>query len=359
MSQPDIGGSRPPHFAELARRLTTVYADLVASLAATDRFQAQLDALRDIFFVEVLRALSKRGIQKAIVARMFGIGPSTLFYRQKTAQSELARGLARRELYERAQAVLSVLPDALPDAHPSAKTHGVPFEELEEHFVSLRDLSPAGDDDGPEPITFRADELRSLLQTLVKEGLVRKSHKRWVRLGTLQVARPGLYDVGAVVFHLGPITVEEVAERLALGADEVRAHLDAYRERGLLIEGRDEEGGPTYQLTTFRFERGEDGSAEAGLYDHFATMCRVIAAKADGGSVGARPGEHHGGSTFTFYVPPGAPIGDEIKAFLDTSRTQLERWLDATSAYGPDRPENGPYERVTIYLGQAVARPEE
>ena len=60
-----------------------------------------------------------------------------------------------------------------------------------------------------------------------------------------------------------------------------------------------------------------------------------------------------GGTTFSFDLPVGHPLEDEVAGFLSRTRLQMEDWLERVRAVESEDIE-GPRRRVTIYAGQMV-----
>lgn len=343
---------RSAHFSELARRLTGLFGELVGSLCASDPFQAQIDLLRDVLFLSACAGMDRRGVQDTVQARMFGIAPSSYYERRGRARERLDRArVAHSDFLQRADAVLRFLPPATP------KGRAMTFDELATRFVHAED-DPASVRRGPN---FRPDELRSLLLQLTDAGLASTrtlgKRKHYARLRDIDMSRPGVYDVGVTLFREGPLTLPELAGRLFLLDEECLEHLEELRRRGLLRENVASGGQVAYGIRELHFRPGEPETAEAGIYDHFAVICRLMGDRAyRAGRPAPEPDspvrDTDGGSTYSFVVERGSPVASELREFLEATRAQLDAYSDATRRVEPPEDGRGDWEEVTIYVGQ-------
>jgi hypothetical protein len=95
---------------------------------------------------------------------------------------------------------------------------------------------------------------------------------------------------------------------------------------------------------------------EAAVYDHYHAVVGALCHKLRDSAQQATPGEHVGGSTYTFDLWAGHPFADEALALLSKLRSEaatLRRRIDDYNAqHGPERASASDPFRVVTYVGQ-------
>ncbi len=334
-----VAGSPILNFSQLVERLVPLIGELFATLACRDPLRMSFANLAESTLLDIVNQLRREGLSHEVIADSLGM--TVAGYRRKV-----------KKLAEIAQSRMETGQGG--DAGPRTE-----FEEI------YRFVAEVGADGTPVPYLdieafcedMSADRLTSALSFLVRYGLLSVTGQGVTRRYIL-VPRPspraaGYYDAVVLLYRSGPLTLPEMAARLALPEAVCAGYLERLRAEGSLEEHRGPGAGVRFRATRYHIPVDTPEGFEAALWDHFHTVIAAVCKKVRLTQYNAAPGELEGGATYSFDVPAGHPLLDEITAFLRKNREQLEVWLEAVRPFGA-APSQDRMERVTVYLGQMV-----
>jgi hypothetical protein len=305
-------------------RQTTV---LIAQLATTGGVRAPLAQIADRVFLDLSRELASQGLSRKVMADMFGMALRS--YRRRIRQLSESSTERGRTLWE---AVLDFL------------NHGkvVTREEVLRRFQRdddalvkgvLNDLCESG-------LVFRTGS--------AKEAAYRTATA--LELTELSARAEGLDElVWILVYREGPISVETLTARTALGSDALRQCLERLVESQRVEVGDD----GLFRSGSIMLPLGAHEGWEAAIFDHFQAVVRTICTRLMGTTEASAEAET-GGSTYTFRVWPGHPLADEVRSFLREFRERQSELRKRVDAYATQHPQPGNYDEVIIYGGQCV-----
>lgn len=310
---------------------------LIAQLATADGARAPLAHIANQVFYDLITELEAQGVRRKVVADMFGLALRS--YQKRVQRLAESRTDAGRSLWE---AVLQHL-----------SSHGVTTRlALLERFRH--------DDDAT---------VRGILQDLVESGLVFKTGSgertsyvaadRTESEDATAERSPGAASslVWLVVYRQGPLTLDELAERMRRVAPDELARLVA----ALVAEGRvqvatGEDGVARYQSRHLLAKDARAIGWETAVLDHFeavvTTLCRSLAKS---------PSDPHaraiGGSTYSFDLWPEHPHATEVLAGLARIRAETTALREKVTAWNEQHAAPDPQSafRVTFYAGQTVS----
>ena len=291
---------------------------LVARLAVSKTHRAPLRNVGDLFFLGMADELQRQGVGRKVAADLLGM--SLRAYQKRLQRVSVGARTTTPTLHQEVAAFL--------------KGRGaISREEIATRF-SRNDER------------VLASVLRDMVELGVMEMTTRGGAYRYRLVAPDEPAGEGLR-----VESEAAIDVEEMQlwAKLDEGSEPpVEAHdstLRALKERGL-VEGE----------TPQRLEipAGSEGSWEAAVWDHFATVARALAEKA---SDVPRTTEQIGGMTLSFDLHAEHPLYHDVVTLLDrtrqTSQALWRRIADGNES-APIAPENRI--KVRFYAGQHVSR---
>ena len=307
-------------------RQTTV---LIATLATTSGQRAQLAAVANVVFADLVRELRDQGLGNKVIADMFGLALRT--YHRKIARLSGSRTLQGRSLWE---AVLAHI----------QQQGAVSRSELVQRF--------ANDDEAT---------LHSVVADLVSSGLVeREGTEDTTRLRASRalveqdasLAPAALDAMVLVALHRGgPLSAAGVAALVPAAEAEIDASLVRLAADALIARV-----GERYSCETCVIQFGEAAGWEAAVFDHYQAMVSAIVTKLRAGKRRAELADKIGGSTFAFDVWDGHPLEAEILGYLRSMRErgiELRQRLEQYEATASP-PAGAKTRRVTAYVGQSV-----
>jgi hypothetical protein len=306
---------------------------LVAELATSGGLRAPLSHVAGQAFLELARELENQGVGKKVTADMFGMALRTYQRRtQRLAQSRTDRG---RSLWE------------------------ATLDFVEQSGVVRRDEILQ---------RFRHDDeasLRGVLRDLSESGLVfssgagsnlayraaTKDEVRSLRRGGDAVALEAF--VWSTVYREGPLGLDELATRTAIGAAELQPIL-----QGLIASGKLEQAGE--QLRSLELVLGFDDPAgwESSVLDHFTALVQTVVRKLSVDQRAKRQDEL-GGSTYHFELWRGHPFESEVLGELARFRQRMSALRSKLDDYNRAQPEQKPRLRVVAYYGQSTVEDED
>jgi hypothetical protein len=305
-------------------RQTTV---LIASLATASGQRAQLAALANQVFANLVRELREQGLGNKVIADMFGLALRT--YHRKLARLSTSQSEQGRSLWE---AVL---------AH------------IQQHGPLLRaDLLRrfARDDE----VT-----LHSVVLDLVESGLVRREGEDdAVRLSAVQAdvsatdkSNAWLDAMLRVALHrAGPTSLDGLAQLVPAAREELEAALARLAAEGL-VSAR----GGLFACETYVLGFGETKAWEGAVFDHYQAMVAALVSKLRSGPRRADLADSTGGSTFVYDLWEGHPLQEEVMGYLRSMRERGIALRRALQDHAEAAPEGAKPLRVTAYVGQSVA----
>lgn len=310
-------------------RQTTV---LIATLATTSGQRAQLAAVANVVFADLVRELREQGLGNKVIADMFGLALRT--YHRKLARLTASRTVQGRSLWE---AVLAHIQQQGPLLR----------SELLHRF--------ARDDEAT---------LHSVLADLVSSGLVEREGSDDAQRVQASRARsdsdpatgPAALDamILVAIHRSGPLTAAAVAEIVPAAAPEIEAALARLSTEKVITQSGDP---ASYDCESCVLQFGEAVGWEAAVFDHYQALVSAIVTKLQTGKRRADLADSIGGSTFVFDLWQGHPAEAEVLGFLRTVREQgmaLRRKVEQhNTAAGV--PPDAKARRVTAYVGQSVA----
>jgi hypothetical protein len=303
-------------------RQTTV---LIATLATSSGQRAQLAAVANAVWADLVRELREQGLGNKVIADMFGMALRT--YHRKVARMSGSRTLQGRSLWE---AVFGHI-----------QQHGpLSRGELLQRFV--RD----------DPAT-----LHSVIADLVSSGLVESEGdavSAQLEAANVEIERaPASIDslVLVTLHRHGPLNLAGVTEHVPAPFEA----LDAALQR-LVAERLITQTGDSYSCENCVIRFGEAAGWEAAVLDHYQALVAAIVTKLRSGKRKAELSDSIGGSTFVFDVWQGHPLEAEILGYLRSMREHgvaLRRAVEQ-HAVGVVPPAGAKLRRVTAYVGQSV-----
>jgi hypothetical protein len=303
-------------------RQTTV---LIATLATNSGQRAQLAAVANAVWADLVRELREQGLGNKVIADMFGMALRT--YHRKVARMSGSRTLQGRSLWE---AVLGHI-----------QQHGsVSRADVLQRFVR---------DD--------AATLHSVIVDLVSSGLVESDgdgESAQLRAAKIEVASASgsIDSLVLVTLHRhGPLDAAGVSAHVPAQAETIAAALHRLLAERLISLTSD-----SYSCENCVIPFGEAAGWEAAVLDHYQALVAAIVTKLRSGKRKSDLADSIGGSTFVFDVWQGHPLEAEILGYLRSMREHgvaLRRALEQ-HAVGIQPPPGAKLRRVTAYVGQSV-----
>ncbi|MCB9726913.1 MAG: winged helix-turn-helix domain-containing protein [Deltaproteobacteria bacterium] len=329
-------------FAGLVERIVPLMAELFATLAAQNPLRMYFADIAGKTLFDIVGVLRDQGISQEAIAASLGL----------TINGFRARMKKLGELY-RAPDPGASEPDDSPRtllervyAHIADRPDGESFARLEEAFAGLK-----------------TDTLKGLLHFLVVSGLLSVTGRGRTKTYAV-VTRPGAgaagyHDAVVLLYREGPLTLEQLAVRLARSEEQCREWLERLRATGRLAETTDEDGAPRYRATDYHIPMDTAEGYEAALWDHLAAVVRAICKKVRLGRPSAHLADLEGGLTFSFDLPEDHPLWAEVSPFLRRTRLQMEDWLARARELEPLHGQGRRWHKVTIYAGQTLQEVED
>ncbi|HET9932066.1 MAG TPA: hypothetical protein VFQ35_15290, partial [Polyangiaceae bacterium] len=141
-------------------------------------------------------------------------------------------------------------------------------------------------------------------------------------------------------------TTREVAERLALGDDQVEAALVSLEEDGRV---RRQDGRILAEALTIPV--GAHAGWEVAVFDHFRMVCVALATKLNRGEARAETTDTTGGQTLTFELDDEHPARAEVLGLLARLRAETNDLWQRVEDHNRAVPKVDRH-RVGFYMGQ-------
>jgi hypothetical protein len=308
-------------------RQTTV---LIASLATASGQRAQLAALANQVFADLVRELREQGLGNKVIADMFGLALRT--YHRKLARLTTSQTEQGRSLWEAV------------------------FTHIQQHGTLLRaDLLRrfARDDE---------TTLHSVLLDLVESGLVRRDGEgdaQSIEAVRVDAAIGGGNDqldamLRVALHRAGPTSRDALAQLVPATREALEAALARLTADGSVCA---REG--LFSCETYMLGFGEPKAWEGAVFDHYQAMVVALVSKLRSGARRADLADSTGGSTFVFDLWEGHPMQEEVLGYLRSMRERGMHLRRALDAHPESPPPNKKPMRVTAYVGQSVALEED
>lgn len=303
---------------------------LIAQLATAKGIRAPLSHVADRVFLDLANSIEAQGVPRKVAADMFGMALRSYQLKvQRLAESATERD---RSLWE---AIYDYIAD-----------QGV--VQRAEVLTEFRH------DDGAS--------VRSILNDLVETGLVFQTgtgRSRSYRAASdeevadMAVASAEESFPWVVWIHLyrgGAQTVDELADTLAVSADDVFEALEDLRARGRVSQ--DDQG--RFHCDQCLIPRDNQEGWDAAVIDHFRAVVVALSVKLRQMAEPTLPPETVGGSTYSFDVHDDHPYRDEVRDLLQDTRDRISELAAKVKDYNDEHGRDMIDEKVTFYFGQSV-----
>jgi hypothetical protein len=155
------------------------------------------------------------------------------------------------------------------------------------------------------------------------------------------------------IYRNGPITPEELRERLGVPAQELDIALARLQGQGR-VQLQEADGQTVLNSSHYLVPLGAPVGFEAALFDHYQAMVGAFCTKLDKNQR-ALPRDVVGGSTYSFDVWQGHPYQEEVYRQLGLQRQRITELWSQVNAYNREHRAGRPtYDKVTFYFGQNV-----
>jgi hypothetical protein len=328
-------------FSGLVERLVPKVAELFATLAAQDPLKMSFADVAGKTILDMVEVMSRDGISQEAIAA--GLGMTVGGFRNKLRRlreayrdpDQIGSGNSRpKTLLEQVYGFI--------DENYATAGNPVLYIKVADRFKRVPD-----------------ETLRALLRFLVQYGLLEvegRGRRRRYRSITLRRSEDvGLPELSVMLFREGPLTLTEIVTRMGRSEEEVLELIAELRDESTLTEEDDETGETVFRVHDYHLPVGLNAGYELAIWDHITAVLTAICKKVRVGQHEAQMQDRIGGTTFSFDVPIGHPIEDEIASFLGESRAKMERWLEQVREIEvTETDEETPRRRVTIYTGQML-----
>jgi predicted transcriptional regulator len=299
----------------------------IAQLATAGGVRAPLARVADDVFLGLTRELSAQGLEKKVIADMFGMGLRT--YHRRVQSLEQSKSFAGKTVWE---AVLEFV-----QQHEPVTTARIleRFAHDDTEIVSgvLNDLVQSG-------LAYRSGRAQSAVYRFANEADFLDPEGR---------EEANRYLVWLSAYRQGPITAEQISAQSHVSGESVQRALAE-----LIAEGKVLREGERYRSERFDVPCGAAKGWEAAVLDHYQALVSAVSMKLRGGARAAGTADTVGGSTWSLDVWPGHPLEAEAKSTLKRVRGELEGLRERIDAVNAGTPGAEPAEQVVVYLGQYV-----
>lgn len=324
------------NFSNLVERMVPLVAELFATLKANDPLRMDFADIAHKTLLDIVEVLNEEGLSNEVIAESLGMTISGFYKKIKELRSTYSTPSGGR------RAAPSLMERVYKHVHDNGSpTRPVSYNDLTDHFH----LVPA-------------DRLNAVLRFLVRYSLLSVAghgiYRQYRIVPRSEQAPAGYQDVVLMLYRDGPMSTEQLEQRLQLSDQELERHISRLRDNGRLEETTGDDSTPRYRATAYHIPVGTPEGFEAALWDHFSTMVRAMCKKVRLAKYGAAAADVVGGATASFEVPVDSPEYAEISGFLKDSRERLQAWFERVQPYIDDRDPGREYARVSVYVGQMV-----
>jgi hypothetical protein len=316
----------PPPVTSLIDAVVRQTTVLLAHLATASGQRATLASVANQVFADLVRELKQQGLGNKLIADMFGMALRA--YHKKVARLAESHSARGQSIWE---AVLA-------------------FVHERQSVLRSDVLLRFSGDDGAV--------VRSVLNDLVDNGLLFRTGAgdRMSFRAARPEELPALPDREEVVARLvlvalhqhGPLDEEALLEIVPMEPARLSALLTALVEDGRAQ--RDASG--RYRCDHLVIGFADPVGWQAAVYDHYQAMVGALCHKLRTQAQEAKPGEHLGGSTYTFDLWPGHPMADEVLTLLSRLRKEAAALRVRVDQHNAQHAPSGAPFRVVTYVGQ-------
>jgi hypothetical protein len=307
---------------------------LIAHLATAGGIRAPLARIANRVFLELGEELGRQGVQKNVIADMFGMALRTYHRR--------VRSLAESET-EAGHTVWDAVLDYIRDKQP------VTASQIKDRFRH----------DEPSVVT-------GALSDLVGSGFVYRSGRgdgavfRIAEAQDFQHANDAgrreanEYVVWLAVYRHGPLSRVGLLDATRLSDDGLEPALATLLADGRVVAGRGSDGAALYQSTRFDVPVGASQGWEAALLDHFQAVVSAVSVKLRAGRARAAQRDETGGATYTLDVWAGHPHEAEARGLLAETRRRVDALRERIDNHNARAVAPARIDAVVFYAGQYV-----
>jgi hypothetical protein len=307
---------------------------LIAHLATAGGIRAPLARIANRVFLELGEELGRQGVQKNVIADMFGMALRTYHRRVRSvAESETDAG----------HTVWDAVLDYIREKQP------VTAAQIKERFRR----------DEPSVVS-------GALSDLVGSGFVYRSGRgdgAVFRIAEAQdfehASEAGRRDaneyvVWLAVYRHGPLSREGLLEATRLREDWLEPALATLAADGRVEVSRAPDGTPQYRSARFDVPVGASQGWEAAVLDHFQAMVSAISTKLRAGRAQAAQRDETGGATYTLDVWAGHPHEAEARGLLSETRRRVDALRERIDTHNARAARPARIDSVVFYAGQYV-----
>jgi predicted transcriptional regulator len=307
---------------------------LIARLSTAAGLRSPLGHIADEVFSGLVSELNQQGVSNKVIADMFGMALRS--YRQKVQRLGESASSRADTLWSAVQAFL-------------AEREWSTRSEVLQRFQREDETS-----------------VRAILNDLVESGLAVRSGVREdtrFRAATDEELRelgtgPGTGDqdiltglVWLQIYHEGPMTVPQLAQRLPFTHSELALALGTLTSDGRVsrhLIASDE----VFAAEEVSRPIGEAAGWEAAIVDHHRAVLNAIAARVSG-SHSSEPNDEVDGRTLRFDLWPGHPKEREVRRLLAETRAAASLLWEEVNEWSKNVSCSRAYQ-VHFYFGQYV-----
>lgn len=303
---------------------------LIAQLATSGGVRAPMAHLANQVFVELSKELQAQGISRKVSADMFGMALRA--YVRKVRRVSEGKTAVGRTLWE------SVFEFIRSEGTVTRERVLDRFERDDELQVQaiLRDLTESG-------MIFCSGSGRSVMYRAANESDIGQLAKTNLETGFEEL-------VWVILHRAGPITEEELLERLASQRDRVVTVLGR-----LYADGRvDKQKDNRLNARDFVLPLGSANGWEAAVYDHVQAVVRTICQRLRVSDSVTNKDDVIGGSTYSFEVWQDHPLEAEVKGQLSEIRRRCTDLRQRVDAYNKNNAPARDYKKIVFYAGQSL-----
>jgi hypothetical protein len=307
---------------------------LIAHLATAGGIRAPLARIANRVFLELGEELGRQGVQKNVIADMFGMALRTYHRRVRSlAESETEAGHTVWDavldyIREKQPVTASQIKDRFRHDEPSVVT-GALSDLAGSGFVYR-----SGRGDGA---VFRIAEAQDFQHA--NDAARREANE---------------YVVWLAVYRHGPLSRSELLDATRLSEDGLEPALATLLADGRVVAGRAPDGAAHYQSTRFDVPVGASQGWEAAVLDHFQAVVSAVSVKLRAGRARAAQRDETGGATYTLDVWAGHPHEAEARGLLAETRRRVDALRERIDNHNARAVAPARIDAVVFYAGQYV-----
>lgn len=316
-------------------RQTTV---LIAQLATASGARATLAHTANQVFVDLVDELKAQGLGSKVIADMFGLSLRTYHDKvSRLSESSTERG---HSLWE---ALLSFIDERKTVLRSDVLLHFAHDEELKVRAV-LRDLVDSN-------LVFRSGRGDATVYRAVEPDEMALSRRH----GSADAFRNLVW---IAVYRAGPISIEELLQRLPAEEAALASAVDGLLRDGLIARDGTEEPA-RYVSQRCVISESDPAGWEAAVFDHYQAVVTAVTTKLRLGKHKGMWGEFVGGSTYGVEIWDGHPHRADVLGFLKQTRERAVAIRELVASYNAEHPAGEHPVKVISYVGQTVVLDEE